>query len=260
MAEPGAACRSLSEILELRNGDLVSIMGAGGKATTMKRLLRELLDRRIPILVTSTTNLHALGGEGAPSLLLSEGTRADVQDAIRKWTGRGAVVWVEKKLPQNMFRGLPVGQVEEMHGRGFDGVLIVKTDGARKRLAKAPGADEPIVPRSATHCLVVMGLNAIGRPAGPDVLHRFERTCAVAGLKPGQTIGARHLAAIAAHPESYPGRLPAGARKALYLSHCIGEADLENARAIWDAMPAGLYDLHIAGDTVEGRFYPGGKA
>ncbi|MEE9274695.1 MAG: selenium cofactor biosynthesis protein YqeC [bacterium] len=251
----GGALPSLSDALGLAPGHLVAIMGAGGKATVMKRLVRELLDARTPVLVTATTNLHSLGEAGGPSLLLSEEGRESVDAAEREWAARGPIIWVEKKLPQNMFRGLPPEEVAALHEKGFGGVLVAKTDGARKRLIKAPGEGEPVLPRTATHALVVLGLNAIGRPAGPDIIHRFDLACRLADLAPGQPIEARHLAALASHPESYPGRLPAGMKRALYLSHCIGEEGLRRARAVWEGVPPDCYDLRLAGDTVEGRFH-----
>jgi len=234
---------------------MAAVMGAGGKATLMKRLVRELLDARLPVVVTSTTNLHSLGGDGAPALLLSGEGRERVHEAAAQWAARGAVVWVEKKLPRNMFRGLPPAQVEALHAQGGGLVLVVKADGARKRLIKAPGGGEPLIPRGATHCVVVLGLAAIGEPATADVVHRPERVRAVAGLAPGETIEARHLAALAGHPESYPSRLPPGAQRVLYLSHCTGPESLRRAQEVWEAVPPGAYDLLLAGDAVEGNFY-----
>ncbi|MEK6710044.1 MAG: selenium cofactor biosynthesis protein YqeC [Nitrospinota bacterium] len=250
---------SLAALLGLRAGDLAAVMGAGGKATVMKRLVQELLDASIPVIVTSTTNLHGLGGEEGASLLLSGEGRARVQEAAAAWAARGPVVWVEKKLPQNLFRGLPAGRVEALHAEGFGGVLVVKTDGARKRLIKAPREGEPLIPRGATHCVVVMGLSAVGQPAGPGIVHRGERVAALTGLQLGETITPAHLAALAAHPESYPARFPAGAKRVLYLSHCTGPGRLALAREVWRAMPEGRYDLLAAGDTTEGRFYARGE-
>ncbi len=249
----------LSQLLGLGAGDLVSVMGAGGKATVMKRLVREMLDAKMPVLVTSTTNLHALGEAVDASLLVNEEFRDNLGEAARAWSARGAVVWVEKKLPKNMFRGIPVEQVDNFAEEGFGGVLLVKTDGARKRLGKVPGEGEPVIPRTSTHCVVVLSLSAIGRPAGPEILHRFERSLAISGLAPGETIGAVHLVALAAHPESYPSRLPQKAKNALYLSHCNTPEDLGRAQEVWQALPPDLYDLRLTGDSVAGRFYTQGS-
>ncbi len=255
MTETPKPSSSLSEILGLKPGDMATVMGAGGKATLMKRIVIELVDSGTPVLVTGTTNLQSLEDWGGPSLLMSDVEREKVDEAAREWAARGAVVWVEKKLPRDMFRGIPVEQVENLHGQSEGNVLIVKTDGARKRRIKAPREGEPVIPKGATHCIVVLGLNAVGEKAGPDIVFRFELACRIGGFEEGQTIEARHLAALASHPESYPGRLPAGVKRVLYLSYCVSPDRLALAREIWNSVPAGTFDLLVAGDTVEGKFY-----
>ena len=241
--------------MDIASGDMVCVMGAGGKATLMKRLIREMLDEPFPVIITSTTNLHALGGENSPPVLLSEEGRVELQSAAQDWSRRGAVVWVERKLPQNMFRGLEASQVEALHDSDFHGVMIVKTDGARKRLIKAPGPGEPVIPKGATHCILVLGLTAIGQKADDRIVHRMEKVRAIAGLNAGDIIEAQHLARLASHPDSYPSRLPQNAKRILYLSHCSSKKALQDAQTIFEAVPNGIYDYMLAGDSVAGDFY-----
>ena len=241
--------------MDISPGDMVCVMGAGGKATLMKRLIREMLDEPFPVIITSTTNLHALGGENSPPVLLSEEGRVELQSVAKDWSGRGAVVWVERKLPQNMFRGLEASQVEALHDSDFHGVMIVKTDGARKRLIKAPGPGEPVIPKGATHCILVLGLTAIGQKADDRIVHRMEKVRAIAGLNAGDIIEAQHLARLASHPDSYPSRLPQNAKRILYLSHCSSKKALQDAQTIFQVIPDGMYDDLLAGDSIAGNFY-----
>ena len=255
MNEASAALPLFSKILGLRPGDMAAVMGAGGKATVTKRLVIEFVEAATPVLVTGTTNLQSLEDWSGPSLLLSKAERAKADESAREWAARGAVVWVEKKLPKNMFLGISVERVEELHAMSGGNVIIVKTDGARKRLIKAPAETEPVIPRGVTHCLLVLGLSAIGQGAGPDIVFRFEASCRIAGFGEGETIAPRHLARLASHPESYPARFPAGTKKILYLSHCVSPDRLRLAEEVCAAMPGSPYDLCVAGDSVEGRFH-----
>ena len=246
-------------MMSIAPGDMVCVMGAGGKATLMKRLIQEMLDEPFPVIITSTTNLHALGGDDTPPVLLSDKGRTELQSAAQDWSGRGAVVWVEKKLPQNMFRGLEASQVEALYASDFNGVMVVKTDGARKRLIKAPGPDEPVIPKGATHCVLVLGLAAIGRTADEIIVHRMGKVCTITGLETGETIEAHHLAELAGHPDSYPNRFPSGAKRILYLSHCTSQEALQEAQMIFETVPDGIYDYLITGDSITGNFYSRGQ-
>ncbi|MDE0332321.1 MAG: selenium cofactor biosynthesis protein YqeC [Nitrospinae bacterium] len=254
-----SSSQKLRSLMDVSPSDMVCVMGAGGKATLMKRLIREMLDEPFPVIITSTTNLHALGGEDTPPVILSEEGRAELQSVAQDWSKRGAVVWVEKKLPQNMFRGLKASQVEALHASGFDGVMVVKTDGARKRLIKAPGPGEPVIPKGATHCVLVLGLAAIGRKADEKIVHRMEKVSAIAELKAGEVIESHHLAELAGHPDCYPNRFPNSAKRILYLSHCTSPKALEDAQTIFEAVQDGIYDYLITGDSIAGNFYSRGQ-
>ena len=251
--------QKLRPLMDIAPGDMVCVMGAGGKATLMKRLIREMLDEPFPVIITSTTNLHALGGEDAPPVLLSEAGRAELQTAAQDWSTRGAVVWVEKKLPQNMFRGLEASQVEALHASDFGGVMVVKTDGARKRLIKAPGPGEPLIPEGATHCVLVLGLAAIGQKADEKIVHRMDNVREIADLKAGEVIESHHLAELACHPDSYPSRFRKGAKRILYLSHCTSQEALQEAQTIFEAIEDGIYDYLLTGDSIAGNFYSRGQ-
>ncbi len=255
MSTQPSSTQTLRSMMGVSPGDMVCVMGAGGKATLMKRLVREMLGEPFPVIITSTTNLHALGGADAPPVLLSEAGRTELQSLAREWSRRGAVVWVEKKLPRNMFRGLEARQVETLHASDFGGVMVVKTDGARKRLIKAPGPGEPVIPEGATHCVLVLGLCAVGRAADEKIVHRMERVRALTGLEAGEVVEPHHLAMLARHPESYAGRFPKGARRILYLSHCTSPKALRDAQAVFEAVPEDVYDSMLAGDSVAGSFY-----
>ncbi|MBT3351342.1 MAG: putative selenium-dependent hydroxylase accessory protein YqeC [Nitrospinaceae bacterium] len=245
----------LSKIIDIKPGEMTAVMGAGGKATITKRLVIEFVEAGKPVLVTGTTNLQSLQDWSGPSLLLSEAEREKADAAAQEWAARGAVVWVEKKLPKDMFLGIPLEQVEALHAMGSGNVLIVKTDGARKRLIKAPSETEPVIPGGVSHCILVQGLKAIGMSANPDIVFRFETSCRIGGFAQGDTLEPRHLAALASHPESYPARLPASAKKILYLSHCLSQERLRLAEEVWESVPEGIFDMCVTGDSVEGRFY-----
>ena len=158
-----------------------------------------------------------------------------------------------------MFRGLEARQVEALHNSNFHGVMVVKTDGARKRLIKAPGPGEPVVPEGATHCVLVLGLSAIGRRADEKIVHRTGKVRAIAGLGAGEVIGAHHLARLASHPASYPSRFPKGAKRILYLSHCTSQEALQEAQTIFEAVEDGIYDYLLTGDSIAGNFYSRGQ-
>ncbi len=59
------------ELLGLKAGASVALMGAGGKHTLMARLKQELIAAGMPALLTSSTNLHRPTGPTVARIMLS---------------------------------------------------------------------------------------------------------------------------------------------------------------------------------------------
>ena len=63
---------SLMDLLALRGGGVISIVGAGGKTTLMERLASEILAGGETVLVTTTTKIMIPRGEGPERVLVSQ--------------------------------------------------------------------------------------------------------------------------------------------------------------------------------------------
>ena len=77
----------------------------------------------------------------------------------------------------------------------------MKADGARMRLIKAPAADEPAIPPSATIVLPVLSAHAFVVPLGPNIAHRVDRVVEGAGAKEGAPIAPVHLGRLLGSPQ-----------------------------------------------------------
>ena len=95
------------ELLGLKAGASVALMGAGGKHTLMARLKQELTAAGISVLLTSSTNLHRPTGKGeSPLLLVSQHPNwsAELTERLRQWQ---AVYLLEQDLGLVRPGGLP---------------------------------------------------------------------------------------------------------------------------------------------------------
>jgi probable selenium-dependent hydroxylase accessory protein YqeC len=83
---------------------------------------------------------------------------------------------------------------------------------------KAPGAHEPVVPRSATLVVSVAGMDAAGRPLDEAHVHRPERVAALTGAPIGTMVTPEMIATVLRHPEGGRKDVPAGARWTVLLN------------------------------------------
>ncbi len=168
---------------------VVSLVGAGGKKTTLYALARALSGR---VALSSSSHMAAYDAgvvdevvtltAGGPSLPLPS-------------SGRIVAFGGEAESAERI-HGLTLAQIEQLVGdRSFDHVLL-KADGARARWIKAPADYEPIVSPCTDRVLYLISAQVLGAPLDERIAHRVERITAVCGAQPGAPLTTDHLAAL----------------------------------------------------------------
>lgn len=135
---------SLIEALDLHPGDVVALVGGGGKTSLGYRLVREAAARGWRPLFTVTTKIYP------PDL------------PPHQWVAGPA-------LPDGKLSGVTFDQVDAL--RVHD-LVVVEADGSAGRPLKFPAAHEPVIPPCTTVVLAVAGASAVGQPLSSDWVHR----------------------------------------------------------------------------------------
>lgn len=142
---------------------VISLVGAGGKTTTLHTLGEELAAAGIPVLLTTTTHMRMEMGcdiSGSVSQIVSKMEKQNPLLAGIPWEGH-----------PDKLQGLPKEVFRQFEGRLP--AVVVEADGAKCLPFKVPAAHEPAVPKGSTHILVLAGMSAIGQPL-KLVCHRYD--------------------------------------------------------------------------------------
>ncbi len=200
---------TLSQALAVRPGDVVALVGGGGKTAALYRLGRELAARGVPVVLGGTARFTPPEGGPAPNLrVLAEAAEPPALPPDGPWpltvtTGHGSK---GRLLP------VPVAWVDAWHTRHPDWVIVLEADGSAMRPFKAPAEHEPVIPLSATLVVPVVGIDAVGRPLDATHVHRHEIVAALTGAEPGAPVSEEVIAATLLHPLGGRKGVPAGAR------------------------------------------------
>jgi probable selenium-dependent hydroxylase accessory protein YqeC len=245
----------LSTFLNIKPSQCISIMGAGGKSTLMNRLADELIVLGRTVVLTSTTNYHRPKALQSEQILLTRDApdwQEKLKVLVRRWN---RLLVLHHDLGEAMVRGIDVAAVRTVHELIPEAVVIVKTDGARKRWFKAPNRSEPVVPPWSEVCITVVNRAILGQPLTDALVHRPERVTELTGLQIGEPITPQAVGTVLTHPDTYTPKIPASARRIVYISHVQTPPDLEQAKAIAGALERSAIDDVAAGDTPSGLFY-----
>jgi len=190
----GAAAARLLDLLAARQG-LVCVVGAGGKKTTLYRLVEALLaEHTARIGLTCTVAMAPPPGWlGEPVIAEGEALRRAFDQLGRE---QRLVVYAQPSPKPGRVGGVPPEVLAQLHDAGGFGVTLIKADGARMRWIKAPAAGEPVLPPGVATVLPLVSAKVLGQPLTDTIAHRLERVAAVTGARPGEPVTPEHVARL----------------------------------------------------------------
>jgi molybdenum cofactor cytidylyltransferase len=225
----GLTRATLAEALGVTTGDVVALVGGGGKTTVTFRLAREIVERGEPVLTTSTTHIFADQVALAPaSVRATEATRESVLAALD--AHRHVLVIGDTDPTTGRAAGVSPDLFARLRAWCPRVCLLNEADGSRRRPFKAPAGHEPAIPPATTLVVPVVGADVFGAPLDAEHVHRPELVQALSGAAPGTRVTPELVARVLAHPEGGRKNVPARARVVVLINKVETLADREPAR------------------------------
>lgn len=221
---------TLAEALGVVDGDVVALVGAGGKTTAMFRLAKELCAEGKKVVVTTTTRILPPTPSQASCSVEAEDGGALLDSVRQALKGACPVVASRGLAPDGKLIAVEPGWVASLQ-RLADNVLV-EADGAAGRPFKAPKDYEPVIPPSATLVVPVVGVEIVGQPLSPETTHRPERIAAIANIHMGELITSEVVAEVMLHPQGNIKGSPKGARVIPLINKVDSQERLALAREI----------------------------
>ncbi len=221
----------LKEALGFRSGEMVALIGAGGKTTTLFRLAKELRERERKVLVTTTTKIFKPTKPHVDRLFLVADVDAFIAESAKikapAIIGAGCSVDDNGKLI-----GLSSACLETLYrSRQFD-VILVEADGAASRLFKVPSEMEPVVPAPCPLTVWIMAIKVLGKPLEAAWVHRPERATALSGIAPGAAITEESVLRLFQHPAGCLKGIPPASRRVALINQADSPEEMESARRL----------------------------
>lgn len=221
----------LFQALRIDDGEVVAFTGAGGKTTAMFRLADDLAEHGRTVVTTTTVNVSAGLIERAPRHFSSaEANRGRVEAGL----DRHGHLFITGPVDRAIDNAAPVtdGLIEDLLTVPGLGALLIKADTANRRLFKAPAANEPVVPSSASLVVVMANLESIGESIIDLNVYNAARAAELAEVAPGDDVTADVLARVLAHPQGGLQGVPERARVVVFLNRVDLPRRLEIGRSL----------------------------
>ncbi len=207
-------------------GEVVALIGSGGKTTLLWLLAEAFREQRI--LVGATTKIWQPQAGQYDAFLPPEDAGA-LQEASPGITLAGVFLEREGKVG-----ALPPELCAHLFPR-FDKSFL-EADGSRGLPFKGWARHEPVVPKVADMTVAVLPVPPAGCTATEDCVHRLSLFLAISGAREGEVLHPRHLASAIAHPKGLLAK--ARGRIALVFNQVESPEAEATARNIFDLLPA----------------------
>jgi probable selenium-dependent hydroxylase accessory protein YqeC len=216
----------LLDLLAARRG-LVCVVGAGGKKSTLYRLLQAhaaVATPRVGLTSTVRTAPRPRGLADWDLIAEPEALAAELPDLAAR---HRSIAYAGPSTKPGRLSGVPPEAVANLHEQVGFSVTLVKADGARMRLIKAPTETEPVFPPGVATVLPVISIRALGRPLDVRVAHRPERVAAVSGCALDELLTTEHLARVLASEHGALQHI--GAATVVPIINMVDDADRRTA-------------------------------
>jgi len=202
---------------------IISVVGAGGKTSTLFWLAQQFQQAGRRVLLTTTT--HMFLPERCPTLLCRD---------LRQLP---AAVW---KMPlQACFsawladvgkvRGFAPAMLDALLLEADVDVMLVEADGAHGFALKAPNEHEPCIPYRSSCVIAVTGGQMLGQKVGPENVHRWPLFSRITGATPGVVLDLTMLRRLIQHPQGAFKNAPAGGRRVWLLNQISQNENLPDS-------------------------------
>lgn len=218
---------SLREALDLKPGEVVSLVGGGGKTSLMFALAHELARAGKRVITTTTTRIMPPRAEESDCVIIEMYEARLIRELRKALAQANHVTAVRLRPDENHLKGLLPETVDNLAQMGLADYIINEADGAARRPIKAPNATEPVVPRTTTLLVAVVGIDALGARLDREKAFRPELISALTGLALGDAITQEAVATLLTHPSGIIQYRPAGARIVPF----INKTDLASSKS-----------------------------
>lgn len=148
----------------LHSSVLISVVGGGGKTTTIFKLANVLKQSGSVLVTTTTAMFHP---RNAVDELFYE-------SLPNKTFQSGSIIGLYKDYNEekNKVSGISEDKVSQILSNACFDYILNEADGARRRPLKAYAEHEPVIPQSSHIVLILLGADGFGKELSDEFIHR----------------------------------------------------------------------------------------
>ncbi len=178
--------------LNTNEKEIISFVGGGGKTTTIFKLAKELKSIGKKVLVTTTTAMYDPKEERGYFFI------GDFEEDFSP--RESSITILGKEVRKGKLLGLSQSHVDRIAIKGLFDFILIEADGAKRKPIKAMASHEPLVSKSSTKTIGIIGMDCLKEPI-EHIVHRPEIFADIVEKEIQQEVDERDVVRIILHPD-----------------------------------------------------------
>lgn len=174
---------SLGELISIKEGEVISVVGSGGKTTLIYNLAEEFKEAKV--LISTTTKMMKPRENQVDYFYCLD------NDDVKNEKGRTFIA--SEMVNENKVSGDSLRIKEYI--KEFD-YSLVESDGSKRKPLKGWNDNEPVVLSETTKTIGIIPMHIIGEKVSEENIHRVEIFNSICGTKLGDEISLEVIADI----------------------------------------------------------------
>ncbi len=203
---------TLKEALDIKPGEVISLVGGGGKTTLMFALACELASSGSCVITTTTTKIFEPLFSQTPLLLVETDEEELIRLLLQSVNKYRHITLASERLASGKLNGVSSELVVKLAELNQVSYIIVEADGAAHKSLKAPNPTEPVIPYNTSLVIPIVGIDAVGCRLTEENVFRSEIVSKLLGLPLGEVISSESIAFLITHHQGIIKGSPVWAR------------------------------------------------
>lgn len=208
----------LLDVLQVKDRELICLVGGGGKTTTMYALAKALNLQERNVAISTTTSIFYPNEEEVDKFIVEENIEKLHRMLSQNVSSNKIIGFGSNIKPTRKVSGIEGQEIDEIKKMGFFDYLIVEGDGAKGKPIKAPAEHEPVIPSLASIVLVVIGMDGCGVLLNEENVHRPYIISKITGIPLGEVLTSVGIATLVNDSMGLMKGIPSQARTFLLIN------------------------------------------
>lgn len=222
---------TLLDAFQIEKGEVVSLVGGGGKTSTMFAIGKEAVKAGLKVVLTTTTRIYAPDRDSGVSVVLEADSGKLLTGIKNCFKACPLVVAGAGLTPEHKIAGIDEKIVHSILLAGAD-MVVVEADGAARKPFKAPREGEPVLPGRSSLIIPVVGIDCLNKPLTREYIHRPEVVSLLMGVDLGEKVTPPLVAGVLLHPRGYRKNIPHCCRWVPFINKVESAEELKDAREL----------------------------